>query len=159
MAALTRRDVSRAELIGRLIEREVDPEDAEAEADRLERVGLIDDAAFAERLVERLRRRKGIAGAALRAELRSRKLADEAIEHALDAVDRDDDRAFAIELAQKRARSLGRLERDVAERRLAAFLMRKGYSGSIVREAVSAVLGRGRDASRSHGGVRFRSEE
>ena len=66
----------------------------------------------------------------------------------LDLVDDGDELARARELAEKRQRSFGGLDRVTAQRRLSAYLMRRGFSGSAVRAAVDSV----QPAS----GVRFR---
>jgi regulatory protein len=56
------------------------------------------------------------------------------------AEDEDVRSARLDEVASDRARRLASLDRAVAERRLTAYLMRKGYSGSDVRTAVRQAL-------------------
>ncbi|MEN9620449.1 MAG: hypothetical protein RL499_642 [Actinomycetota bacterium] len=141
--AITRRGQSRAEVADLLRRREIDPIVAEAELDRLESVGLIDDRALAADLVDRLRSRKKLGPSALRAELMRRKLDRSAIDEVLamhddDAADDD----LVVELARDRARRLGGLDRATAERRLIDFLARKGHSGSSAREAARRALDR-----------------
>lgn len=155
MRALTRRGMSSRELHRLLVGRGVDPDAATAEVQRLERVALLDDAALAETLVHTLRERKGLGRTALSAELSRRMLDPVAIESALAAADGDDEAERARELALKRAPQLRSLDHEVAVRRLSAFLMRKGYSGSVIRDAVNTALG-GRGGMRGGGsGVRF----
>ncbi|WP_166871190.1 regulatory protein RecX [Salinibacterium sp. ZJ450] len=141
LGALTRRGVSSREMQRVLVRRGVEPEAADAEVERLERVGLLDDTALAETLVRTLRDRKGLGKSALKAELGRRLIDSVAIEAALDETDADDEAARALEVAMKRAPQLRSLEREVAVRRLTAFLMRKGYSGGVVRSAVDTALG------------------
>ena len=43
-------------------------------------------------------------------------------------------------VAERRARQLAGLDRQTAERRLSAFLQRRGYPGEMVREVVTAAL-------------------
>jgi len=43
-------------------------------------------------------------------------------------------------VAERRARQLAGLDRQTAERRLSAFLQRRGYPGDLVREVVTAAL-------------------
>lgn len=140
VAALARRDLSSTEVRDRLLEREVDAEVADAEVERLRSIGLIDDERLVQTLVERLRRRKGLGRSGLRAELRRRGLDTQMIDAALDEIDVDDERRVALDAATRRARTLGGLERSVAERRLSGYLSRRGFSGSIMRDAVDAAL-------------------
>ncbi|WP_235928962.1 regulatory protein RecX [Marisediminicola senii] len=150
MHALTRRGMSRWELHKTLTAREFDPDDIEAELDRLEGVGLIDDAALAETIVRTQHDRKGLGRSALTAELRRRHIDQQHIEKALEQIADDDEIARASELAERRAPQLRSYDRETAARRLSGFLMRKGYSGSVTRAAVDAAL------EQTHGGVRFR---
>ncbi len=140
MNALTRRGMSAEEMGEYLASREFDEGDIELECERLLGVGLLDDFALAETLVRTLRDRKGLGKSALTAELRRRRLDPSAIEEALDDLDSDDELSRATAVAVKRAPQLRSLDRATAQRRLGAFLMRKGYSGSVVSTAVAAAL-------------------
>jgi regulatory protein len=153
MQALTRRGQSRWELEKTLLGRDIEGEIVQAELDRLERVGLIDDAALAETLVRTQHERKGLGRSALTAELRRRHVDQQHIDGALGQIDDDDEQSRATELAVRRAPQLRSLDGETAKRRLTGFLMRKGYSGSIVRTAVDEALSTlgGRTS-----GVRFR---
>ncbi|WBU38896.1 regulatory protein RecX [Homoserinibacter sp. YIM 151385] len=140
MSALTRRGLSRREVERTLATRDLAPEIVESEVERLERVGLIDDMALAQQLVGTLQERKGLGRSAIAAELTRRLVSPAAIEYALELVETGDELARAREIAEKRAGQLRHLDREVAERRLSAFLMRRGYGGSTVRAAVDAAL-------------------
>ena len=59
---------------------------------------------------------------------------------AVDELDPEVERCNALEVAERRARQLSGLDRQTAERRLSAFLQRRGYPGDVVREAVTAAL-------------------
>ena len=155
LQALTRRGVSSREMRNLLVSRGVEADAASAEVERLERVALLDDTALAETLVRTLRDRKGLGKTALKAELGRRLIDQAAIESALDETDTDDEAARAREVALKRAPQLRSLAHDVAVRRLSAFLMRKGYSGSVVRDAVDAALGGYRRGPGNPSSVRF----
>jgi regulatory protein len=139
MHALARRGMSSREMRDYLGSREFDADAVDAEIERLQGVGLLDDGELAENLVRTLRDRKGLGRAALTAELRRRHLEGEAIEVALGALD-DDELERAVEIAIKRAPQLRSLDQTTAKRRLGAFLMRKGYSGSVVSTAVARAL-------------------
>lgn len=160
MHALTRKGLSIHEMTDHLRDRELDEAAVDYEVTRLIEVGLLDDNDLAENLVRTLRERKGLGRMAITAELRRRKVDPLAIEQALEA-DRedhgDDELARARELAVKRAPQLRSLDAETARRRLGAFLMRKGYSGSIVASAVASALapGSGSRNARTTSGPRF----
>jgi regulatory protein len=152
MRALTRRGMSRWELGDLLARREYDIDAIEAELDRLQRVDLLDDAALAETVVRTKHERKGLGRNALVRELSQRRIDPAVIDEAVSAIDDEDEQAMATELAVKRARQFSSLDAATAERRLTGYLMRRGYSSSIVREATRVALaGHGRGS-----GVRFR---
>lgn len=149
MAAISTRDVSEAELRSRLAARGVDQADIDAEIRRVTAAGLVDDAALAARLVQTLRERKGLGDAAIRPTLRTRRIPQAIIDAVL--LQHADDEATVQDrlqdVADDRARRLVSLQPEVAERRLAAFLARKGYSGSTVRAAARLALERARGSA------------
>lgn len=140
MYALARRGMSSHEMTKLLLSRDLSPSTVAAEVERLERVQLLDDAALAETLVRTLHERKGLGRQALQSELRRRGVDQAAIESALSALDGDDELSRATELAVKRAPQVRSLDTETARRRLSAFLMRKGYQGSVVSAAVKTAL-------------------
>jgi regulatory protein len=142
MYALTRRGLSSAEMTDLLRNRDLEPGDVAHEVTRLEQVGLLNDRELAETLVMQLRERKGLGRSAITAELRRRKLDPSAIDEALDEAyeSGDDELTRARAIAVKRAPQLRSLDAETARRRLGAFLMRKGYSGSVVASAVTFAL-------------------
>lgn len=140
MHALARRGMSSREMEQLLSSRDLDANTVATEVERLERVALLDDVDLAETLVRTLHERKGLGRQALNAELRRRGIDQVAIETALSALDGDDELHRATELAIKRAPQLRSLDATTANRRLSAFLMRKGYSGAVVSNAVKAAL-------------------
>lgn len=150
MHALTRRGMSRWELEKTLLSREFDAESVEAELERLEGVGLIDDAELAENFARTQHERKGLGRGAITAELRRRHVDQEHIDAALEQIDDDDEQERATELAVKRAAQLHSYDLETAKRRLHGFLSRKGYSSSVVRTAIDEAL------SARSSGVRFR---
>jgi SOS response regulatory protein OraA/RecX len=139
MYALARRGMSSREMRDYLIGREFEAEVVDEEIVRLEGVGLLDDDSLAETLVRTLRDRKGLGRSALTAELRRRNLDGEAIEEAMGGLE-DDELERATAIASKRAPQLRALDSVTAKRRLGAFLMRKGYSGSVISTAVQRAL-------------------
>jgi regulatory protein len=162
MHALTRRGLSRWELQKTLLSREFDEHIVEAELDRLEGVGLLDDAALAATFVRTQHERKGLGRGAIIAELRRRHIDQAHIDSALEQIDDDDEQSRATELAVKRAEQLSSYDLETAKRRLHGFLSRKGYNSSVVRSAIdealssrSALSPRAAGSPRSDG-VRFR---
>ena len=142
MRALARRGMSSYEMTQFLGTREFESEEIDGEVVRLEGSGLLDDAALAETLTRTLRDRKGLGTSAISAELRRRKIDQEHISAVVD-VERDEEQERANEIALKRAPQLRSLDSVTAKRRLSGFLMRKGYSGSIVAAAVRTALAPG----------------
>ena len=61
-------------------------------------------------------------------------------EPAVEDLDPETERENALAVAERRARQLTGLDRQTAERRLSAFLQRRGYSSDVVREAVTAAI-------------------
>ncbi|GAB3606770.1 hypothetical protein GCM10027413_21790 [Conyzicola nivalis] len=139
--ALARKGMSSAEMTTLLENREIEPDEVAAEVERLEGAGLLDDRVLAHDLVNTLRDRKGLGKSAITAELRRRQVDQSAIDEALESVDVDDELERATEVAIKRAGQLSSYDRTTAERRLSAFLQRRGYSGTVVGAAVKAALG------------------
>ena len=139
--SLTGQARTRKELADKLATREV-PEDVAAELlDRFTDVGLIDDGAFARQWVESRHRSRGLAPRALAQELRRKGVGDEETKAALEQIDEDDQRTAARALVDKKLRSMQGLDPQVATRRLAGLLARKGYGAglafSVVREALA----------------------
>jgi regulatory protein len=150
MHQLARRGMSRWELEQVLGKREIDPALAEAELDRLESVGLLDDAALAVTLVYTQHSRKGLGRTAIAQELKRRHIDPDIIEEALAEIADDDELERATELAVKRIGQMSSYDDDTVKRRLNGFLARKGYSSGVVRQAMDAAF-----ASRGKRGVRF----
>ena len=149
LRALTASARSRAELEATLRRRGCDPEVATRVLDRMAELGLVDDAAYAEQLVQSRRRTKGLSGAALRKELRDKGIDDETAAAALGPVDELSERARAEALVERRLRSMGGLDPPVQARRLAGMLARKGYAPgtayAVVRDAINAAVEHRRD--------------
>ncbi|MFB7947620.1 regulatory protein RecX [Kitasatospora phosalacinea] len=133
---------SRKQLADALRRKEIPEEVAEQVLDRLEEVGLIDDAAFAEAWVESRHAVRGLSRRALAQELRTKGVTGETAERALLQVDADDETEAARALAARKLRSTAGLERDVRIRRLVGVLARRGYAEGlafrVVREALDA---------------------
>lgn len=138
---LARSALSQAEVVAEGIDRGLDPDQAEEARAWLEQLGYLDDAVLAEEMKHRLYDRKGKSRSVVAREMSMRKIDREIIDAVLSDVADEDELDAALALAEKRAGSLRGLDRATAERRLNGFLARRGYPGSVVREAVSRALG------------------
>jgi regulatory protein len=140
LTKLTGRARSRQELREALAAKDVPPELAERLLDRFERVGLVDDQAFADDWVESRHRSRGLSRRALADELRRKGVDPETAQAAADRIDADAERTAARELAVRKARSLRNVDDATAFRRLSGLLARKGYSSSVTMSVVREVL-------------------
>ncbi|MGV1028617.1 MAG: regulatory protein RecX [Dermatophilaceae bacterium] len=140
---------SRAELASRLRRRGCPDDVAETVLDRMTEVGLVDDATYAEMLVQSRRRTKGLSDAALRRELREKGVDDRLAAEAIGRADPSTERARAQELVERALRTMTGLEPQVQARRLAAMLARRGYGADtaypVIRDAVNAAAEHQRD--------------
>ncbi len=134
---LSYRPRSRAELEGRLCRHYPPPVVAET-LDRLETLKLLDDAAFA-----RLWRDSRDASSPRSRSLVSRELLQKGVSRDVigEATAGIEDEANAYRAAQKKARSLSMLDYETFGRRLAAHLLRRGFSFSLTRRTVERLRG------------------
>ena len=122
----------------------------------------LDDLGLARVLAETLRARKRASRSQIRLKLRERLLPDGVIETALGELDDDEEHELLRAAASERARKMGGLDRQTAERRLLGFLARRGWSGEravrVAREALdrSELRGSVRGPAAGSGSVRFR---
>lgn len=143
--ALTGQARSRQELADKLAKRGVPDELAAQLLDRFTEVGLIDDAAYARQWVESRHRSRGLAPRALAQELRRKGIDDEDAKTALEQIDEGDQRTAARALVDKKLRSMRGLDHQVATRRLAGMLARKGYAAGLAFSVVREALGEADD--------------
>ncbi|WP_173922146.1 regulatory protein RecX [Agromyces sp. Marseille-P2726] len=141
VSRLRRSALSVAEVRAVLTEHGLDEAEIEEWIERYERLGYLDDARLAEQLVYVNGARRGRGSVAILHELTRRGVDAAAARAAVDELDPDIERRNALAAAERRVRQLAGLDRQTAERRLSAFLQRRGYSSGVVREAVRAVLG------------------
>ena len=138
---LDARQRSLAELREKLVARNVPGDVIEELLARFIEVGLLDDKAYAESITA-TRTSVDLRGRVrIRQELRRRGIDDEVAAEALEAVDSEDELAAALMAAERKARSLRGLDVTVARRRLYGMLARRGFSGSVVRQAVDETIG------------------
>lgn len=136
---LTVRARSRHELATALAKRKVPDEVAGRVLDRMEEVGLVDDASFAEEWVRSRQQRRHLSSRALQQELRRKGVDPDQVSEALEGVEPDDEHAAALALAEKKMRSMTGLEPQVRRRRLAGALARRGFSSALVGRVLDEV--------------------
>lgn len=127
-----RRALSKSELQRRLIRGGAAEADAQAAADWLEDIGAVDDPAYAAAVVRDYGRR-GYGSARIREELRRRGVPRELWEVALEELPDSED--ILDDLIRKRCR--GDLSDPREVKRLSDGLLRRGFSWSQVKEALS----------------------
>lgn len=133
---LEQRARSRHELAEALRERGVPDDVAQAVLDRFTEVGLVDDRAFAEAWSESRQRSRHLSRRAIEAELYRKGVDRDTIGEVFAEHDSSIELANARAFAQSKSRSLERLDPDVARRRLAGALARRGFGSSIVWQVV-----------------------
>lgn len=132
---------SSGQLRAALIEKEFPVQLIDQMIERFIEVGLIDDFALAKSFTEMAVSRKAKAKSVIARELRAKYFPQDAIDAALAEIDSDSELEAAKNLAETRYRQLLKLEPEVRTRRLSSFLMRKGYSSSVVWAAVRHASG------------------
>jgi len=149
---LTVRARTRAELATHLAKRGYPDDVGERVLDRLARVGLIDDADFAEQWVRSRRANAGKGRRALIAELRTKGVDDDIIEAVLADDEPGAERARAEKLVADRLRLRREKLTDEDEakvaRRLVGMLARRGYSQSMAFDVVKVALANERERRR-----------
>jgi len=137
---LTVRPRTRLELHQALLRKGIDEDVAEGVLGRLDEVGLVDDAAFAEVWVRSRHNFQGMGRRALAMELRRKGVSDTASEEALATVDADAEEDRARQLVRKRLRSLGGDDETAKIRKLVGMLARKGYGQGLCFRVVKDEL-------------------
>jgi regulatory protein len=131
---------TRLELRQRLERRGFEAEAIERALDRLTGVGLVDDEAFARDLAAS-RVEQGVDAPRIVVELKDRGIApDLAVRIAGESAPPSDRAERCRELAEDRLSKLEGLRPEVQYRRLAAYLVRRGYPGDVVENVVSELV-------------------
>jgi regulatory protein len=108
----------------------------ETTIERLERAGLLDDAAFVRFWVDNRERFKPRSRRALRYELRQRGVPNRVMDPILDEVDEVD---AAYRAGEDMARRYARADEETFRKRLSSYLSRRGFAYGIVRETVDRI--------------------
>ena len=140
VSRLRRSALSVTEVRSVLAEHGLDEHEIGQWIERYERFGYLDDARLAEQVVHSHGVRRGRGSGAILNELSRRGIDSGIARAAIDGLDPEAERENALAVAERRARQLTGLDRQTAERRLSAFLQRRGYPSDVVREAVRAAI-------------------
>lgn len=132
---------SSGQLRNQLVEKDFPAPIIDQLIDRFIEVGLIDDYALARDFTENAVSRKAKAKSVIARELKAKSFPQEAIDAAISVIDVESELEAAKKLAESRIRQLMKLDPEVRTRRLASFLMRKGYSSSVVWAATRHASG------------------
>jgi len=137
---LTASPKTRSQLAEGLRRKDCPDDVAAAVLDRLEGVGLIDDAIFATDFVRREQSAKGLSGRALAQRLRAKGVDADTARDALEALDPVLEEDQARDLVARRLRSMAGLDAVVQTRRLAGMLARKGYGPELLMRVIREAL-------------------
>ena len=137
--ALAVRAKSRGELAAQLKRRGIPVDVADDVLDRLQRSGLINDLDFARVWSTSRLNSKKISKRVLAQELRKKEVSDDLIAIALEEISGEDEYAAALQLGQRKARSLANYETEVRERRITSALARKGYNYGIISRVLREI--------------------
>ncbi len=130
---------TRAELEKALDRKNVPTDVAQRVLDRMEDVGLVDDAAYAAAFVESRSRRAGWSGRSMRKWLSDRGVDRETVAMAVAELQPDAELATAVAFVRKRWSRQRGLDEGVRRRRLLAALARRGYSADLAHRAMTIV--------------------
>ncbi len=139
LGLLAVRQRSRRELERRLLQAGFEPVEVDAELDRLEGVGLVDDEVFARAVVESRGTRRGEAPRLVAQRLRQAGVEPGTIAQVLDDAALDE-QAGADALARARLSRLTSLEPAAAFQRLTGYIARRGYAPEVARAAARRAL-------------------
>ena len=133
---LERGPKSSSELASALEKHEIPAEISNHVIARFTEVELIDDAAFAQQVVDASRRTKGLARSMVKRKLADKGLDKDIINQVASEISDEDELAVATEVAIKRLGQLSKLEPEVRNRRLIGFLQRRGFGSGVVFAAI-----------------------
>jgi regulatory protein len=138
---LTARPRTRHELDKALQAKNVPPSVKKAVLDRMEEVGLVNDASFAADWVASRQHRRHLSRRALRRELEAKGVERSEIDSALNDVDFDSELTTARDLVERKRATMSGLARDVQYRRLAGILGRRGFDTAVTVQVLNELLG------------------
>src|ERR1044072_919252 len=133
---LTARPRTRSELRQSLLRKGIEEDVADQVLGRLDEVGLVDAAAFAELWVRSRHTNQGLGRRALAMELRRKGVPDDVAAEAVATVDADAEEERARQLVRKRLRGGPGADERARVRKLGGMLARRGYSEGLAFRVV-----------------------
>lgn len=130
---------SEREVRDRLRKRDFSQPAIDEAIERMRGWGYLDDQAFAEWWVENRAEHRPRGKRLLAGELRSKGVSADVVGEVLEETELDEHSA-AFDLARKRLSSLSNLNRQTQERRLAAFLGRRGFGWDVIRPVMKQLF-------------------
>ena len=140
MKYLTVKDRTVSEMQKYLDEKDFGEADIDAAIARLIELGLLNDARYAQRFVEKRLAAKPVSKRHLYEQLRGHGVGTAEIEAALASVDTDDELSNACAVAEKFARQFRELEPEKRRERVLSRLISRGYSYDTAAKALNAAL-------------------
>ncbi|HEY6684595.1 MAG TPA: regulatory protein RecX, partial [Propionibacteriaceae bacterium] len=132
---------TRYELDQALQPKNVPPSVKDTVLDRMQEVGLVDDASFAADWVASRQQRRHLSRRALRRELEAKGVERSDIDSALNDVDLDSELTTARDLVERKRATMSGLARDVQYRRLAGILGRRGFDTAVTVRVLNELFG------------------
>lgn len=133
-------DRTERQVMEKLTRRGIVPQAAQAAVDRLKEMGLIDDAAYAQRLVQR-QSDKAVGRYAMKRKLLQKGVDPEQAEAALCVLTGEQQQGACLTAAHQLARRYRGEENAVARRKLSQALARRGFSWDEIGPAMDEALG------------------
>ncbi|MFM7013897.1 MAG: regulatory protein RecX [Actinomycetota bacterium] len=124
------------QLLEALAKAEIPQAVAKSLVQRFQEVELLNDERYAADVASATRKSRGLGRSMVSRKLAEKGLDREIIDRVVSEISDEDELATAIDAASKRIRALGNLDPETRKRRLVGFLQRRGYSSSIVFEAI-----------------------
>jgi regulatory protein len=131
---------SRLEIRRRLLQKGYDEELVEETLQALGRSGLVDDAEFSRSWVRSRTAGRPMGPTRIAAELRQKGIERELIDQALEPVDPETELGLALAAGRRKVEQLGSEDHRTARRKLAAALMRRGFSWEVCSRALDILL-------------------
>jgi regulatory protein len=140
MRALEQRMQTGRELRIRLVRKGFEPETIDAALAKLTEYGYLNDERFAELWIENRLAHRPRGKRMLEQELRQKGIDRQIVDETVAGLAIDDN-AAAIELAQKRLKSVQGLPIEEQKKKLTGILARKGFDFGVIRTTLQTVLG------------------
>lgn len=126
------------ELARKLREKGYRTEAAQASIARMQELGYLNDADFADRWIENRQEHRPRSRRMLQQELREKGIDTETIAEAMEDAEIDE-LGDALALARKKAAGMTALDAETRQRRISGFLSRRGYGFDVIRKVLEEI--------------------